>query len=274
MFVLTVTHSIYEGKEKSGDATETEYDYYLVNGAITPAQIDLTDRQINKKDDIANLNVTADAEHTYNYWYINYAGAQEALEKADEIIENADDYSDKFVEDVTNAKNALENSIADDSSPALQGDADDLIGALTDLTGHTCADVTTDKDHNCDTCGKADVTEHDYGNPVLTRPTYNEETKEWENGKYTSTCNCGSTSTTVAERADYEAYDKAVADLNALLADKTLTDAAKAEINNVLDANEIADNYIATAEEQKIVNDAAAALKAEIEKLTDDELFP
>ncbi len=272
MFVLTVTHSIYEGKEKSGDATETEYDYYLVNGAITPAQIDLTDRQINKKDDIANLNVTADAEHTYNYWYINYAGAQEALEKADEIIKDTTTgYSDEYKAAVEAAKDALENSKEATDSPALQGDADSLLEALTDLTGHTCADVTTDKDHNCDTCGKADVTKHDYANPVLTRPTYNEETGEWNDGYYTSTCNCGATSTTEIERAKYEAYDKAVADLNALLAKDNLTDAAKAEINKVLADNDIDDNLIKTAEEQKIVDDAAAALKAEIEKLTDDE---
>ena len=336
-FILTVIHSIHENADKNSEATSTEYDYYLVNGDITPAQIDLTDMQINKKSDIANLTITEDTEYTYYYWYIDYSGAQDAIKKAEEIINNADDYNPDFVTDVTKAKDDLEDSMASDNSPASQDDANTLLDALTGLTGHTCADedtdhdcdicgatmgthadvdpkdhkcdycggkltdctdgnndhncdvcgnkltdcadsdndhkcdvcgtklsecadVTTDKDHNCDLCGAENVTEHEYVNPVLTRPAYNKETGEWTNGVYTSTCNCGATETTNIARADYEEYDAVKVALEALLANDKLTQAAKDKITAALEANKIDDNYVATAEEQKLIDDATEAL--------------
>ena len=133
-------------------------------------------------------------------------------------------------------------------------------GKVTD-----CVDADTDNDHNCDICGAENVTEHNYVNPVLTRPTQNAD-GTWNDGYYTSTCNCGATDTTEVERANYTAYDEAVAGLNALLEDETITDAAKTEINTVLNANTIRQDYIATTDEQKIVDDAAKALKVVLDK--------
>jgi len=140
-----------------------------------------------------------------------------------------------------------------------------------DICGTTlsnCTDADSDKDHACDICGKEDVTTHEYVNPVLARPTYNEETGKWENGTYTSTCNCGETETTPAIRAIYTAYDEAVAGLNALLAGTTLTDSAKAEINKVLTDNKIADNLVTA--EQSEVDKAANALKVVLDKINGD----
>ena len=49
-----------------------------------------------------------------------------------------------------------------------------------------CTDTDEDADHSCDTCGKANVTEHSYGT-VVTAPTCTED------GYTTYTCNCGDT---------------------------------------------------------------------------------
>ncbi|MBQ1995900.1 MAG: FIVAR domain-containing protein, partial [Clostridia bacterium] len=356
-FILTVIHSIHENADKNSKATSTEYDYYLVNGDITPAQIDLTDMQINKKSDIANLTITEDTEYTYYYWYIDYSGVQGAIDAAEEFINNADDYSEEFIADVTAKKEALENILNGEdatTTPESQSVVNDAIKAVTDLTGHTCADkdknhkcdtcgnkltdcadgnndhncdtcgtelsdcsdgnndhncdvcgdkltdcadsnndhncdtcgtelsdcadgnndhkcdvcgtklsecadVTTDKDHNCDICGAENVTEHEFVNPILTRPTKNED-GTWNSGIYTSTCNCGTTETTNIARADYEEYDAVKVALEALLENDKLTQAAKDKITAALEANKIADNYVATAEEQKLIDDAAAAL--------------
>ncbi len=396
-FILTVIHEIHDGADRNSEEKITEYDYYLVNGDITPAQIDLTDMQINKKSDIANLTITEDTEYTYYYWYIDYSAVQGAIDAAEEFINNADDYSEEFIADVTAKKEALEDILDNKdatTTPESQSEVDDAIKAVTDLTGHTCADndkdhkcdtcgatmgthadvdpkdhncdycggkltdctdgnndhncdvcgnkltdcadgnndhkcdtcgttlstcadgnndhncdtcgtelskcadgnndhncdvcgdkltdcadgdnnhkcdvcgkklsecadTTTDNDHSCDICGKADVTEHEFVNPALTRPTYNNETGEWTNGVYTSTCNCGTTETTNIARADYEEYDAVKVALEVLLANDKLTQAAKDKITAALETNKIDDNYVATAEEQKLIDDAAAAL--------------
>ena len=49
-----------------------------------------------------------------------------------------------------------------------------------------CVDSEEDQDHNCDTCGKVNVTEHSYST-VVTAPTCTED------GYTTYTCNCGDT---------------------------------------------------------------------------------
>ena len=401
-FILTVIHSIHENADKNSEATSTEYDYYLVNGDITPAHIDLTDMQINKKSDIANLTITEDTEYIYYYWYIDYSGAQDAIDAADAIINNTG-YSDEYKQKAEDAKAALQtilNGKDATTTPESQSEVDDAIKAVTDLTGHTCADedtdhdcdicgatmgthadvdpkdhncdycggkltdcadndkdhkcdtcgatmgthadvdpkdhncdycggkltdctdgnndhncdvcenkltdcadsdndhncdtsgtelskcadgnndhncdvcgkklsdcsdVTTDNDHNCDICGKLGVTEHNYVNPVLTqRPTQNDD-GTWNNGYYTSTCNCGDTRTTDAERANYTAYDKAVSDLNALLGKDNLTQAAKDKITAALEANDIADNLVKA--EQPKVDAAAEALNIVLEEI-------
>ena len=401
-FILTVIHSIHENADKNSEATSTEYDYYLVNGDITPAHIDLTDMQINKKSDIANLTITEDTEYIYYYWYIDYSGAQDAIDAADAIINNTG-YSDEYKQKAEDAKAALQtilNGKDATTTPESQSEVDDAIKAVTDLTGHTCADedtdhdcdicgatmgthadvdpkdhncdycggkltdcadndkdhkcdtcgatmgthadvdpkdhncdycggkltdctdgnndhncdvcenkltdcadsdndhncdtcgtelskcadgnndhncdvcgkklsdcsdVTTDNDHNCDICGKLGVTEHNYVNPVLTqRPTQNDD-GTWNNGYYTSTCNCGDTRTTDAERANYTAYDKAVSDLNALLGKDNLTQAAKDKITAALEANDIADNLVKA--EQPKVDAAAEALNIVLDEI-------
>ena len=69
-----------------------------------------------------------------------------------------------------------------------------------------CSDVTTDKDHNCDVCGKADVTKHDY-QAVVTAPTCTEK------GYTTYTCNCNHSyvGNEVAELGHTVVIDEAVA---------------------------------------------------------------
>ena len=214
----------------------------------------------------------------------DYSGAEEAIEDAKEVADSeniSDDTEAKIEAEIAELEKQL-NEIKD-SDPSstdekvkkeiaeIEQAAKDIIDTYGECAKGNHTDVTTDNDHNCDVCGKLDVTSHNYADPQLTRPVYNEEKGEWSDGYYTSTCNCGDTSETTIARADYEDYDKAVADLNALLADATLTDAAKTEINKVLADNTILQDYVATTEEQKIVDDAAAALNVVLDKLTDDE---
>ena len=300
-FVLTVTHSIHESADKNSEATSTEYDYYLVNGDITPdlkASI-IALETINKYDDAATLNVTADATHTYNYWFINYSAVQGAINAADEIIENADDYSQDFINDVTEKKEALEDILEGKdatTAPESQADVDDAIKAVTDLTDHTCNEdveipaeaptCTTDglkAGAKCSVCGKITVaqetdpkTGHNYdknddgeitrADAVYTAPV--ETDGIWSDAVYTYTCqnSCGESYTETVARADYEEYDKAVEDLNDLLDDTTLTEDAKKKINEALEENDIADNL--DADSQQIVTDAAEALKDIINEIT------
>ncbi len=143
-FVLTVTHSIHENADKNSEATDTQYDYYLVSGEITPAlKADVIALDtINKYDDEAILNVTADATHTYNYWFIDYSDVQDAIDAADEIInDTTTGYSDEYKQQVEEAKDALQD-ILDGKDvttvPESQDAVDGAIDAVTDLTGHTC----------------------------------------------------------------------------------------------------------------------------------------
>ena len=128
---------------------------------------------------------------------------------------------------------------------------------------HKATCVTSGTDEGC---GYSFTEDHTFTNPVLVRPTENAD-GTWTEGTYTSTCNCGEKETTTIDRANYEAYDNAKSALEKLLEDKTITAEAKAIIKEALKANDIAENYVATAKEQKIVDDAAAALKVTLDAI-------
>ena len=73
------------------------------------------------------------------------------------------------------------------------------------------------------------------------------------------------------DRANYAAYDEAMAALNAILADDTVNEATKAAVNDFIAKNAIADNLV--AEEQATVDAAAKALagyKATVEESIKD----
>ena len=95
----------------------------------------------------------------------------------------------------------------------------------------------------------------------LTRPTQNED-GTWNDGYYTYTCKNDSSHTTTetVKRADYTAYDAAVAALNELLENDKLTEKTKAAINTALTNNKIAENLIES--EAATVTDATANLVA------------
>ncbi len=140
-FVLTVTHSIYDGVDKNGEATKV-YDYYLANGDVIPDYTDLTGKKINKYDDKATINVTEDKTHTYNYWYIDYSKVQDAINAADAIINDTENgYSEEYKQQAQTAKDALEaikNGESTTTAPESQSTVNDAIDAVTALTGHTC----------------------------------------------------------------------------------------------------------------------------------------
>ena len=259
-FVLTVTHSIHENADKNSEATATEYDYYLVNGDVTPAlKADVIAKDtINKYDSVVTLNVTADSAHTYNYWYIDYSGVQGAIDAADAIInDTTSGYSDEYKAEVEEAKNALQDILDGKDStttPVSQDDVDNAIGAVTDLTGHTCneavvipAEAPTCEDNGltagakCSVCGKITkaqevdpATNHNYdiANAVLiARPELVDG--QWTTGKYEATCLNDESHKLPLEgvqRADYTAFDKAVAELKELATYENFTDKIKAEI--------------------------------------------
>ena len=268
-FVLTVTHSIHENADKNSEATGTEYDYYLVNGDVTPAlKADVIALDtINKYDSVVTLNVTADATHTYNYWYIDYSGVQDAIDAADAIIKDTTTgYSDEYKAEVEEAKTALEEinkTNADDSTttPESQDDVDNAIGAVTDLTGHDCVAGEVVVENNikpkceepgsyenvtyCTKCGKelsreeviVDAINHNYdiaNAKLIARPELVDG--EWTTGTYEATCLNDESHKLYLEgvqRADYSAFDAAVAELKELAEYENFTDEVKAEIIRV-----------------------------------------
>ena len=222
-FVLTVTHSIYNGKDKSGEASETLKDYYLANGDVTPAYTNLVGKTINKYDDKATIPVTEDKAHTYNYWYIDYSKVQEALNKADAIInDTTSGYTDEYKEKVETAKKALEeinktNSNDSTTTPELQSTVDNAINAVTDLTGHTHLWSTkyysngngVESTHYqiCTTCGiKNTAVKHTWSKGYQSaEPTCTEM------GKWTYTCQaheCGATYTVDSGTPNGHSWDK------------------------------------------------------------------
>ena len=91
----------------------------------------------------------------------------------------------------------------------------------------------------------------------------------WTKGTKTFTCQKDSEHKRYEylDRADYAAYDEAMAALNAILADDTVNEATKAAVKDFIAKNAIADNLV--AEEQAAVNAAATALagyKATVEE--------
>ena len=136
----------------------------------------------------------------------------------------------------------------------------------TDAKAPTCEDIGWDEYVTCqrEGCGHTTYVEitalgHDYDETKnesnLTRPVKNGDT--WSDGYYTFTCknDPSHTKTESVKRADYTAYEAAKSELESLLA-LDLTAEAKAEINNVLAANELDDNLI---EAEKISVDTATA---------------
>ncbi len=94
---------------------------------------------------------------------------------------------------------------------------------------------------------------HNYSAEVTARPTQNED-GTWSNGTYTYTCkNDGShTYTDDALRANYTEFDKAVADLEALLSNEKLTDEGKTAVNGALVKAEALAKDLVTVEQPKI----------------------
>ena len=179
--------------------------------------------------------------------YSEYEEAVNAYEAIKDVVPNAD-------QDAVEAIKAVIEAIPENGTAAqYQTQVDKAAADIAAITAKyaDCADG-----------------DHTWSEGVLTRPS--EINGTWEDGYYTYTCEvCGTTRTEEAKRADYTSYDKAVTDLNNLLADESLTDAAKAKIEKVLTDNAIASDLITT--EQDIVDDAAAALKVVLDEINNDE---
>ncbi len=152
-----------------------------------------------------------------------------------------------------------------------------------------------DNNHNCDVCDEENVSEHiwvdaDCTTPKtcsvcsategkelghnydktkseqnLTRPEFKDGV--WTQGYYTYTCKNDSSHKDYeyVNRASYNDYEAAWNALESLLS-TDLTAEAKEAIQGVLDANIVDEDLIATEEEQKIIDDATANLKAAFEQ--------
>ena len=82
-----------------------------------------------------------------------------------------------------------------------------------------CSDVTTDKDHNCDECSAAGITEHVYESAVTKAPTCTEA------GVKTYTCNCGHSYTESIDMVAH-VYENQVAEAEYLATAATCTESA------------------------------------------------
>lgn len=117
---------------------------------------------------------------------------------------------------------------------------------------------------------KLDKLGHAYGAYTIAdadRPTKNED-GTWTNGTLRAVCanGCGIEATKTIGRADYTKYDKAWNDLVTLRDRDDVNAEVKAEIQDVLDANVIAQNLVALENEQKTIDDATARLVYELEE--------
>lgn len=117
---------------------------------------------------------------------------------------------------------------------------------------------------------KLDKLGHAYGEYTIAdadRPTKNED-GTWTNGTLRAVCanGCGIEATKTIGRADYTKYDKAWNDLVTLRDRDDVNAEVKAEIQDVLDANVIAQNLVALENEQKTIDDATARLVYELEE--------
>ncbi len=279
----------YDALDKTNVKTEIITEAEALKAEIAGKQADdtltqATATQVRINEATARLNEIIAGINDGSLVKPDYSDAEGAIQDAKDVADSENIPNDveadieaeiaeleNQLEEIKKSDPASNDEEANNKIAEIEEAAKEIVETYGECAKGNHTDVETDGNHNCDVCGKLDVTSHNYADPQLTRPVYDEEKGEWSDGYYTSTCNCGDTSETTIARADYEDYDKAVADLNALLADATLTDAAKTEINKVLADNTILQDYIATTEEQKIVDDAAAALNVVLDKLTDDE---
>ncbi len=210
-YVLTLTHSIHENADKNSEATSIKTEYYLLdkNTDFTVPYDEAKDSdKINKYDDQVTLTITDTSEHTYNYWYIDYSGVQDAIDAADAVInDTSTGYTDEYKSQVEEVKNALEEIKNTDSegsktAPESQSAVDDAIDAVTALIGHDCnEDISIPAVHStclttgltegkkCSVCGKVQVEQtvidalgHDYEGVETTAPTCTEK------GVMTYTC--------------------------------------------------------------------------------------
>ena len=117
--------------------------------------------------------------------------------------------------------------------------------------------IVLDKEHVV-----VDAIGHDYRLAELRRPT-KDANGTWGNGYETYVCKNDSKHnySNVVYRADYAAYDENVAKLSARLADTRLDAGVAAEIEDLLAANAVLPDRIAS--EQADVDDAAAALNTD-----------
>ncbi|MBQ4267846.1 MAG: FIVAR domain-containing protein, partial [Clostridia bacterium] len=144
-YVLTVTHAIRENADKNSEATN-KVNYYLLEKGLSfvvPYDAIKDDAsKINKYDDAATLTINDTAEHTYNYWYIDYSKVQDAIDAADEIInDTTSGYSEEYKQKAEDAKKDLQDILDGEdatTTPESQSTVDDAIDAVTALTGHTC----------------------------------------------------------------------------------------------------------------------------------------
>ena len=109
---------------------------------------------------------------------------------------------------------------------------------------------------------------HAYEKELTARPALVDGA--WTDGTYTFTCqnDTNHVYTEAAPRADYTAYDAAVATLNEINADANLTEASKAAVAAALEAA-AAIALDRVAEEQADLNTAVAALAVTVEEIKD-----
>ncbi len=142
-----------------------------------------------------------------------------------------------------------------------------------DVSDHVWVDATCETPKTCSVCGATDgeVKGHDYDTTKsesnLTRPVQNAD-GTWAQGYYTYTCKNDANHTIKEEvdRATYTAYETALENLNSLL-ETDITKEAKEAINAAIEANKVADNLITS--EQPVIDEKTANLKEVFEKYND-----
>lgn len=143
----------------------------------------------------------------------------------------------------------------------------------TEGTAATCVKTGVTDSYFCAECNKTirgaeqlaiDKNAHNFDTTAnKVRPVYNANTKTWADGYYEYTCanGCGETKKVYADdvkRADFTAYDKAVADIETILETYDLTDEGRQNIVDSLEGYIINENMFAS--EQKLVDNATRTL--------------
>ncbi|MBR6568625.1 MAG: InlB B-repeat-containing protein [Clostridia bacterium] len=133
-----------------------------------------------------------------------------------------------------------------------------LFAQWEECTEHIWSDGT------CSKCGTE--CSHDTMTSEITARPESSDGISWSKGEKTYTCTCGYSYAQEADRADYSEYIKAALEFAELASTEGLTDTAKISIAaDYADLGELAQNLI--TDEQKIVDDYVAGLKALIEKI-------